>query len=77
MQKPEVGWLISKLFKYRESEVKFILSRQCIGDTTRHHKHAGPANIAHLPIVSTHCEHQNNPFQSKQSKHFHQSNRFS
>jgi hypothetical protein len=46
---------------------------------TRHHKHAGPANqynVVHLPTVSTLWTPKIIPFQSKQSKHFHQKHQF-
>jgi hypothetical protein len=32
--------------------------------------------MLYIYILCPHLEHQNNPFQSKQSKHFHQRNQF-
>jgi hypothetical protein len=33
-------------------------------------------NMLYIYVLCPHSEHQNNPFQSKQSKHFHQRNQF-
>ncbi len=35
-----------------------------------------PIDKMYIYLLCPHSEHQNNPFQSKQSKHFHQRNQF-
>ncbi len=71
--------LTARLLVCTEAEVKtclHICSANKVLSTpprTRHQKHG---KMLCIYLLCPHSEHQNNPFQSKQSKHFHQRKQF-
>ncbi len=71
----------STFYNIFSSSCSNIFSFSC---STRHHKHTGPANkinkmLLYIYLMCRHSQHQQKKkhlFQFKQSKHFHQRNRF-
>jgi hypothetical protein len=61
-----------ELSSYKKEEQQFNIKKQGITNTL-----ALPIDkMLYIYLLCPRSEHQNNPFQSKQSKHFHQRNEF-